>query len=92
MPNQEPILTQSPSFQTFRSSSFAVLQFVEYKRNVTYQDVKIRDGSLSKPGMHNIRPAGQMWPPEGFYLARAALSFACFFHENIIDEKKILGP
>jgi hypothetical protein len=31
--------------------------------------------------MHNIRPAGQMWPAEAFNLARETLNFAtvCFF-------------
>jgi len=42
---------------------------------------------LSKAGMHNIRPAGQMWPAEPCDLARKALNFvyfACFFDKNTL--------
>ncbi len=34
-----------------------------------------------KAGMHNIRPAGQMWPADASNLAQ---NFVHFFHENII--------
>ncbi len=40
-----------------------------------------------RPGMHNIRPAGQMWPAEAFNLARKVLNFnylACSFPKNIL--------
>ncbi len=58
-------------------------------------------------GMHNIRPAGQMWPAETFDLAREALIFvylACFFMKTpflsvktckiwpLNTSKKIFGP
>jgi len=33
---------------------------------------------LFKPGMHNIRPAGQMWPAEAFNLARELPNFVYF--------------
>jgi hypothetical protein len=36
--------------------------------------------------VHNIRPAGQMWPAEAFYLARKDHNLAylaCLFHKNI---------
>ncbi len=35
-----------------------------------------------KAGMHNIRPAGQMWPAKAFYLARNPQNLACFFHKT----------
>jgi hypothetical protein len=41
----------------------------------------------SIPDMHNIRPAGQMWPAEAFNLAREApnfVYFACFFDKNTL--------
>ncbi len=38
----------------------------------------------SKAGMHNIRPAGQMWPAEAFNLARANPNFASFFDKNTL--------
>ena len=31
--------------------------------------------SMSMPGVHNIRPAGQMWPAEAFHLDRKARNF-----------------
>ncbi len=40
-----------------------------------------------KAGMHNIRPAGQMWPAKPCDLARKALNFvyfACFFDKNTL--------
>jgi hypothetical protein len=42
-------------------------------------------------GMHNIRPAGQMWPAKAFNLARKAQNlvyFACFFHKTSFKCKK----
>ncbi len=36
----------------------------------------------SNSAMHNIRPAGQMWPAEAFYLARKAHHFAFVFPKN----------
>ncbi len=43
--------------------------------------------SSLRPDMHNIRPAGQMWPAEAFYLARKAQDFAFvafIFPRNIL--------
>jgi len=40
-----------------------------------------------KSGMHNIRPAGQMWPVEAFNLGRKTLNFvyfAFFFGKNTL--------
>jgi hypothetical protein len=40
-----------------------------------------------KPGMHNIRPAGQIWPAKASNQAREAQNLvysACFFHKNTI--------
>ncbi len=49
--------------------------------------------------MHNIRPAGQMWPTEAFSLDHEAQTFvqlACFFHKSIIlmckNSLKNFGP
>ncbi len=45
----------------------------------------------SIPGMHKIRPAGQMWPAEAFYLAHKVLKFdylACLFPKNILYKCK----
>ncbi len=43
--------------------------------------------------MHNIRPEGQMWPTEAFYLARKAHNFAyfvCLFIKTSFEEEKML--
>ncbi len=65
-------------------------------------------GLVFKAGVHNIRPAGQMWPAEAFYMAHKAHNLAYLawlFHKNILsknknmyilalehDNKKISGP
>ncbi len=41
----------------------------------------------SKPYMHNIRPAGQLWPAEAFNLAcktPSCLNVACLFDKNTL--------
>jgi len=40
-----------------------------------------------RAGMHNIQPAGQMWPAEAFNLARETpnfVYFASFFGKNTL--------
>jgi len=41
-----------------------------------------------KAGMHNIRPAGQMWPLEAFYMARNPKTFA--LSARLLDRNKLL--
>ena len=38
-----------------------------------------------RAGVHNIRPAGQMWPAKAFYLARKAQNF---IYSDYLLEKK----
>jgi len=48
---------------------------------------KIHQNLLLKSGMHNIRPACQMWPTEAFNLARKtpnSVYFASFFGKNTL--------
>jgi hypothetical protein len=61
-------------------------------------DKKLSTGTI-RAGMHNIRPAGQMWPAKAFNLARIARSnlriFGLIFDGNTIKIGKKLkqsGP
>ncbi len=54
---------------------------------ITKFELIMRTKASFRTGMHNIWPAGQMWPAEAFNLAREAQNFvylACFFHEKIL--------
>jgi len=54
-----------------------------YKADVADEEICLLFGSvqpislitLLRPGMHNIRPAGQMWPAKAFILALRALIY-----------------
>ncbi len=58
--------------------------FLDFENGIkrTFEGLIKEKIATSKPGMHNIRSAGQMWPAKAFHLARKANNFAylaCLF-------------